>query len=65
MQSDVAHARDVHGARMLKSLQCLKAEPHEKNFKYFSLSLANLPGSFTWLSVLNVEYSTVEKQRHH
>ena len=54
MQSDVAHARDVPDARMLKPLQCLKVEPHEKNFKYFSLSLANLPRSLTRLSVLNV-----------
>ena len=65
MESDVAHARDVLGARMQKPLQCLKAEPQEKNFKYFSLSLANPSGSFSWRSVLNEEYSTVEKQRRH
>ena len=65
MESDVALARDALGVRMLKLLQCLKAEPLEKNLTYSTQLLANLLGSSTWLNAQNVAYGIAGKQKHH
>ena len=46
-------------------LQCLKAEPLEKNLTYSTQLLANLLGSSTWLNAQNVAYSIAGKQKHH